>query len=97
MEKTVNKTEHEVEYFKGRQGLKTIFEDISNFYSLKTENLTCFKKILYFLVTIPPGQINIHNLAKNIKLDDKTILNYIRILQETGLVNIVFVDIKKTK
>ncbi|MBU0757387.1 MAG: hypothetical protein KKF44_04925 [Nanoarchaeota archaeon] len=28
MENSVKKTKHEVEYFKGRQGLKTIFEDI---------------------------------------------------------------------
>lgn len=69
---------------------KTIFEDISNFYNLKTENLTYFKKILCFLATIPPGNINIHNLAKNLKIDDKTALHYVTILKETGLVSMLF-------
>lgn len=73
---------------------KTIFEDISNFYNLKTENLLCFKKILYFLATIPPGKVNIHNLAKNLAVDDKTISHYIKILKETGLVSLIFSDKK---
>ena len=65
---------------------KTIFEDIANFYKLKTENLHQFKKILSFIVTIPPGKLSIHNLAKNLSIDDKTAANYLVILHETNLI-----------
>lgn len=69
---------------------KTIYEDIANFYSLKTENLQLFKKILSFLVSITPGNVNIHNLGRNLKVDDKTISNYLGILEETGLVRLIY-------
>lgn len=65
---------------------KTIHEDITAHYSLKTENLAYFRKILAFLVTIPPGGINIHKLAVNLGIDDKTASHYLSILNETGLV-----------
>ncbi len=71
---------------------KTIFEDIANFFNLPTANLHYFKKILYFLSTIPPGEINIHNLAGNLGIDDKTALNYVAMLQKTGLVTMLFSD-----
>jgi predicted AAA+ superfamily ATPase len=69
---------------------KTIYEDIANFYSLKTENLQLFRKVLNFLAGITPGQVNVHNLAKNLSVDDKTAANYLKILAETGLVNLIF-------
>ncbi len=71
---------------------KTIFEDIANFFNLPTANLHYFKKILYCLSTIPPGEINIHNLAGNLGIDDKTALNYVSMLQKTGLVTMLFSD-----
>ncbi len=69
---------------------KTVFEDISQFYNLKTNNLSHLIKILNFLATIPPGQINIHNLAKNLSIDDKTTFNYLNMLNDTGLVRSIF-------
>ena len=69
---------------------KTVFEDIAYHYNLKTANLHYFKKILYFLSTIPPGEISTHNLARNLAVDDKTALHYIYILQATGLVRLLF-------
>lgn len=68
---------------------KTIYEDISNFYKLKTENLINFKKLLSFLSTIPPGQLNRNNISKHIGLDNKTVENYLNILNETGLVCLI--------
>ena len=68
---------------------KTIYEDISNFYKLKTENLINFKKILSYLATISPGQLNRNSISKHIGLDNKTIENYLRILDETGLVCLI--------
>jgi hypothetical protein len=68
---------------------KTIYEDISDFYRLKTENLFSFKKILSYLATIPPGELNKNSISKNIGLDNKTIQNYLNILQETGLIELI--------
>ena len=71
---------------------KTIFEDIATFYKLKTENLYIFKKILYFLSTIPPGKINPNNLSRNLGVDNKTVVHYLNILTETGLTRMLFSD-----
>ncbi|MCK5914562.1 MAG: ATP-binding protein, partial [Deltaproteobacteria bacterium] len=68
---------------------KSLYEDIPNFYKLKTENLPCFKRILYYLATIPPGELNRNSLAKNIGIDNKTIRHYLQILYETGLVELL--------
>jgi len=68
---------------------KTIYEDISNFYRLKTENLSNFKRILSYLSTIPPGELNRNSIAKNIGLDNKTIQSYLNILKETGLIELI--------
>lgn len=69
---------------------KTIYEDISNFYNLKTFNLRHLSKILNFLVGIPPGQVSTYNLGKNLDIDDKTAAKYLQILKETGLVEIIY-------
>ena len=71
---------------------KTIFEDIASFYRLKTENLHIFKKILFFLSTIPPGKINVNNLSRNLSIDNKTVGHYLNILVETGLTRMLFSD-----
>jgi len=71
---------------------KTIFEDISNHYKLKTENLTNFKRILAYMATIPPGELNRNSISKNIGLDNKTVQNYLEILQETGLITLLAIN-----
>lgn len=68
---------------------KTIYEDISNHYKLKTENLIHFKRIISYMATIPPGELNRNNISKNIGLDNKTVQNYLNILQETGLIQFI--------
>ena len=68
---------------------KVIFEDISNYYSLKTENLSQFKRIISYLATISPGKLNINSISKHIGLDNKTIQNYVMILYETGLIELL--------
>ncbi len=68
---------------------KTIFEDISNYYKLKTENLPNFKRILSYLATIPPGELSRNSISKNIGLDNKTVQNYLEILKETGLIELI--------
>lgn len=64
---------------------KTIFEDVANYYNLKTPNLHCFKRILTYLASIPPGELSIHNLSQNLDLDHKTTQHYLSILTSVGL------------
>ena len=71
---------------------KTIYEDISNFYKLKTENLIHLKRILAFLATIPPGELNRNSISRHLGIDNKTVESYLHILQETGLVQLVRED-----
>jgi predicted AAA+ superfamily ATPase len=69
---------------------KTIYEDIANYYNLKTVNLIYFKKILNFLASIPPGNVNTHNLANNLSIDNKTVSHYLKILNDTGLIRLIY-------
>lgn len=64
---------------------KTIFEDIANFYKLKTPNLHIFKKLLSYLASIKPGEINTQNLSKYLEIDHKTTFHYLEILSTVGL------------
>lgn len=68
---------------------KVIYEDISSYYRVRTENLGYFKRILAYTATIPPGELNRNNIARNIGLDNKTVRNYLTILQETGLLALI--------
>ncbi len=69
---------------------KTIYEDISHYYNLRTTNLRHMSKILNYLAAIPPGEISTYNLGKNLSIDDKTAGNYLNMLKETGLVEIIY-------
>jgi predicted AAA+ superfamily ATPase len=69
---------------------KTLYEDIAEYYNLKTENLHYLKRMLSFLSSIPPGEINTNNLAKNLSIDHKTAFNFVTMLQETGLARMLF-------
>jgi len=65
---------------------KTVFEDIANYYNIKTQSLHYLKKLLIFVASIPPGEINIHNVAQNLGIDDKTTQHYFTILASVGLI-----------
>jgi predicted AAA+ superfamily ATPase len=65
---------------------KTVFEDIVNDYNLKTPNLHYFKRLLAYLASIPPEDLNMHNLAKHVGIDHKTVEHYITILASVGLI-----------
>jgi len=64
---------------------KTVFEDIASNFNINTTNLQYFKKLLYYLATISPGELNINNLSRNLGVDNKTIQHYTDILVKTGL------------
>lgn len=69
---------------------KIIFEDIPNYFDLKTHNLYLFKKILGYLSSIPPGEVNTHNIAQNMQISHQTISHYLNILSEVGLVRMIY-------
>lgn len=69
---------------------KTIFEDIANFYNLKTPNLIYFKKILGYLASIPPGEISTNNIARSLKVDNKTVDHYLMILERVGFIRFIY-------
>lgn len=73
---------------------KTIYEDIANFYKLKTENLHYLRKIISYLSTIPPGEVNTNNLARYLAIDNKTAFHYLHILSEAGLVRLIYPQVK---
>lgn len=69
---------------------KIIFEDIPNRYDLKTANLHLFQKLLGYLASIPPGEVNINNIAQNLGVAFQTIDHYLHILESVGLVQLVY-------
>jgi len=68
---------------------KVVYEDIVEIANLNTENLIVLKKLIYFIATMQPGEININNLSRNLKKDNKTILNFIARLEEARLLNLL--------
>lgn len=71
---------------------KTIYEDITSFYALKTKNLDALKKLVYFFATSEPGSLSINRLASTIGKDHATISEYIQILRDTGLLRFLLND-----
>lgn len=64
---------------------KIIYQDISSFYSLKTTNLDTLKRIIYFFATSEPGSVNASRLANSLKKDYTTVVEYIQMLRDSGL------------
>lgn len=69
---------------------KIIYEDIPNYFDLKTGHLHLFQQILGYLSTIPPGEVNTHNIAQNMKVSHQTIFHYLKILESVGLIQMVY-------
>lgn len=69
---------------------KIIFEDIPNCFDLKTANLHLFKQLLGYLASIPPGEANTNNIARNIGIAHQTVEHYLHILDRVGLVTLVY-------
>ncbi len=71
---------------------KVIYEDISGFYSLKTQNIPVFKKILYFIASSSPGGFSVNQLAKSIEKDHTVTAEYLEMLRESGLLRYLLND-----
>ena len=69
---------------------KIIFEDIPSHYDLKTANLHHFMKLLGYLASIPPGEVNINSIAQNLSLAHQTTEHYLHILESVGLIQLIY-------
>ena len=43
-----------------------------------------------YLASIPPGEINTHNIAQALKIDHKTAFHYLTILEAVGLARFIY-------
>lgn len=71
---------------------KVVNIDIASYYSLKTETLPILKKILYFLLTIPPGAISVNKIANSLKKTNPDTARYLEMLRGSGLVRYLLND-----
>lgn len=71
---------------------KIIHMDIASYYSLKTFTLPVFKKILYFIHTASPSEININRIAKSLGKDHTDVANYLEMMRETELLRFLLID-----
>lgn len=72
---------------------KTIYDDISKYYNVKTENLIYFKRILNYLSITNPWEINSNKISKTLEIDNKTVNNYLEILEKWWLIRFLLKDI----
>ncbi len=86
--------ESEYDIFDALNGIidKMINIDIATYYSLKTETLPVFKKILYFVFTSAPGSINVSKLSNSLGKSFPDTSRYIEMARESGLVRYLLND-----
>ncbi len=73
---------------------KLIYEDISSYYNISSQNLSIFFKILNFTINSSSSLLNYSSIAKQINTTVDTIKYYIEILQEIWLVHLVWKEWK---
>lgn len=71
---------------------KTIFEDISVFYNLKTAHIHSFKRLLCFLATTSPGEFSYNSVSKHIGLSVPSVIEYLSMLEDTELITRVHLN-----
>jgi len=82
---------------------KLIYEDISNYYNIQSQNISIFFKILKFIANSWPSNLNYSSIAKQINTTPDTIKYYIEILQEIWILNIIWkegkisINLRKSK
>lgn len=71
---------------------KTIYEDIATLYSLKTATLLIIEKLYKYVVGSLPGEVSAYKLASALGKDYESISEYLRILEQAGLIRFLFTD-----
>lgn len=69
---------------------KTIYEDIATLHQIHSNNLVFIEKIFKYVINSSPGKLNTHKLSQHLGKDFETIDNYLRYLNEAGLIRFLF-------
>ncbi len=69
---------------------KTIYEDIATLHQIHSNNLIFIEKIFKYVINSSPGELNTHKLSKHLNKDHETIDNYIKYLNEAGLIRCLY-------
>lgn len=69
---------------------KTIYEDIATFHQVHSTNLIFIEKIFQYVINSSPGELNTHKLSRHLGKDYETIDNYVKYLNEAGLIRCLY-------
>ncbi len=69
---------------------KTIYEDIATLHALKTPTLLILEKLYRYTLTLTPGQLSVNKLANALNKDFSDISDYLKILEQAGLIRFLF-------
>lgn len=83
---------HDLEKFQAIENtaLKTIYEDISAFHSIKSSTLLLIEKLYKFVLNSLPGELNAYKLAKTLGKDFESVSLYLSYLQQAGLIRFLY-------
>lgn len=84
----------ELEFYQalGHAVQKTIYEDIATSHALKTSTLMVLEKIYRYVLSITPGELSVNKLANVLGKDFSDVSEYLRILEQAGLVRFLFTE-----
>ncbi len=68
----------------------TIYEDIGKLHSLKTPSLSIIEQLYKFVINTSPGEVNASKLASALGKDFDTISNYLKFLEQAGLIRFIY-------
>ena len=82
---------NEIEYkMKMENALKkSIFEDLSDFVDISTNNLSKIEDIMFYIANAGTSDLSIHAISKNVLLSPQTVEIYMDFLKSIWLVNII--------
>jgi len=69
---------------------KTIYEDIAILHNIHSNNLVIIEKLFKYVINSAPGELNTNKLAMHLGKDYETIDNYLRYLNESGLIRFLY-------
>lgn len=70
--------------------LKSIYEDISVFHSVKSSSLLVIERLFKFVLTALPGTINANKLAHSLHKDFDSVSLYLSYLEKAGLIRFLY-------
>lgn len=71
---------------------KALYEDIASLHSLKTSTLSVIEKLYKYVVGSLPGEVSAYKLASALGKDFESISDYLRLLEQAGLIRFLFTD-----